>query len=268
MWTIDHGVRGARRRARPRRARPRRRASASARRRGEAPLGVDGGGRRVEVDAAQHRDGRREQGPGGREVEARNGARDACARSRASGGRARRGGARRRRCAGAPASSAGFESVLNGTATAPIRAAASQATTKSGPFGNSRPTWAARADARGEQRAREARGAALGVAVRERRRVADHEDRARRARRALAQEPGDRERQRVAGVDERASAAGRVDRAALIARGEDTAGSAARSPATAGIVAVAHSASPAKRPRDGLDAPVRRPCARSRSAAA
>ena len=71
--------------------------------------------------------------------------------SPATGTGARPGASRRRRRAASPDSSAAVEKVLSGTLTAPMRAAASQATTNSGPFGYSEADPGAEARPGGQQ---------------------------------------------------------------------------------------------------------------------
>ena len=60
------------------------------------------------------------------------------------------------------------EKVLKGTLTAPMRAVASQATTKSGPLGKRRPTRVPAPDTVGHERRGQFRRAQIGLAIGER----------------------------------------------------------------------------------------------------
>ena len=190
-----------------------------------------------EGDAAQHGQRLGEEGRRDREVELGHGARATPRRSRASGTTTRRAAARRRRSASSTRSSAAVENVLSGTATAPIRAAASQATTKSLPLGWRMPTRVSlpaptarrpRASA-AERRSASAYVESIAVAREQHGRAA--------ALGPRAEQRGERERQPVARVDPRG-------RHAPLLR-VDTGGSAASSPATALTSASQSTAPPA-----------------------
>ena len=103
----------------------------------------------------------------------------ACRRSRATGTRWR---SSRTSTSAPPAgrpARCGVENVLNGSVTAPMRAAASHATTKSVPLGSSRPTWVPAPTPDGQQRPGQLGRASVGLGVGERVVVADQQDRIR-----------------------------------------------------------------------------------------
>ncbi len=150
-------------------------------------------------------------------------------RSRAIGTMTRSAATRRRRCEEARASSALVEKVLSGTLTAPIRAAASQATTNSLPLGWRMPTCVPLPAPAASRPRASGRRSALGGLVRQDVVVAGQEDGRAARLDPRVQQRGDGERQPVAGVDRRRGHAPTL-------RGE-TAGSWARLPATALICA-------------------------------
>ena len=140
------------------------------------------------------RDARAAPGVGGsverrrrREVETRHRFAQRMRRSRGRGTTSWRAAPRCRRCAAAVRSSALVENVLSGTATAPMRAAANQPTTNSGPFGCSRPTCVPRPAPTASRPFASAADRDVGIGVREDVVVADQQRMvARGARRARA----------------------------------------------------------------------------------